>query len=334
MKNNLFCLKQTPLSNNINIMIIAILIDALIGDPPWLYKKIAHPVIYIGKLIDILDTKLNRSHISAHQRKQNGFLAIILIAGIPTSIGLIFQKFIQRLFPRFFSNFLLGFLASTLIAQRSLYNHVSAVKKQINNNDLTASRHAVSLIVGRNTENLDYPAICRAAIESLAENFSDGIIAPILWGCFGGLPGIIFYKAINTADSMIGHLTEKHRHFGYAAAKTDDYVNYPAARFSALLILLAKGSSLFTNIKRIGKDAKTHNSPNAGWPEAAMAHSLSIQLAGPRHYKEKTVNTPWIGTGKNRLDSKDIQRALTLFIKACFLNLTVLILLSTLRKRK
>lgn len=319
---------KNTLQRNLKIILVAIVIDAIWGDPKQFYEKFSHPVIWIGKLINLLDQKLNKPNIASYTQKKHGFYALFFIVTIPSFIGFLLQKILFRLFYYNLAIFLSGIIGSIFIAQRSLYEHVDAVRKEIDQKNLTKARLAVSKIVGRETKHLDQSSICRAAIESLAENFSDGVIAPIFWGYIGGLPGIIAYKAINTADSMIGHLTKRYQHFGYAAAKTDDYVNYPAARLSALYILLCS-NNFFKNLKQTFQNAKKHNSPNAGWPEAAMAHCLNIQLAGPRQYKEQVINTPYIGKGRKHLTSTDIKKALINFNISSLINYILLILLLT-----
>ena len=185
-------------------------------------------------------------------------------------------------------------------------------------------------IVGRDTKSLDEAAVCRAAIESLAENFSDGVVAPMMWGALFGLPGMVAYKAINTADSMIGHRTERHEAFGWAAARFDDLVNLPASRLSALWLMLADiplGLSPAGALRTIRNDASHHRSPNAGWPEAAMAGALGIRLSGPRIYDGMPVDERWVGEGNSDLTAKDIRRALKLYRTACGLQIAVLVVI-------
>jgi len=226
----------------------------------------------------------------------------------------------------------LATLASTLLAQRSLWSHVSAVGHGFAADGLAGGRKAVSMIVGRNPQALDSAGVIRAAIESLAENFSDGIVAPALWCAIAGLPGIAVYKAINTADSMIGHKTPRHAAFGFAAAKLDDLVNFLPARLSALLITVAAflvpGASPRAAWRSVRRDAGGHPSPNAGWPEAAFAGALGVRLGGPRAYAGVTVEDAWIGLGKAP-SRQDIRRALRLYRCACgvhFAGLTLIAL--------
>jgi adenosylcobinamide-phosphate synthase len=215
----------------------------------------------------------------------------------------------------------LALVGSALLAQRSLHEHVAGVAQSLRGGGLAAGRQAVSHIVGRNPETLDEPAVCRAAIESLAENFSDGVIAPAFWIGAGGLVGGALYKAINTADSMIGHKTERHAAFGWAAARLDDLVNLPASRLAALLLVAAaalqRDASALGALRVVLRDARRHRSPNAGWPEAAMAGALGLKLAGPRIYGDVRIEDGWMGDGREAATPDDIKRALALFRKAC-----------------
>ncbi|HRY03561.1 MAG TPA: adenosylcobinamide-phosphate synthase CbiB, partial [Beijerinckiaceae bacterium] len=212
--------------------------------------------------------------------------------------------------------------ASTLIAQRSLYAHVRDVAVALDRS-LEDGRAAVALIVGRNVEELDEAGVSRAAVESLAENFSDGVVAPTFWLALAGLPGAALYKAINTADSMIGHKTERYRDFGYAAAKIDDVVNWPAARISGALIVgaaaLGRATYPLRGWRVMKRDAGKHVSPNAGWPEAAMAGALHVRLGGPRAYGGNVVAGAWLGDADEPVDRATIRRALKLYRRACVL---------------
>ena len=208
-------------------------------------------------------------------------------------------------------------VASTLIAQRSLHRHVADVAAALERDGIAAGRAAVAKIVGRDTDTLDAAGVARAAIESLAENFSDGVVAPVFWMAIAGLPGAALYKAINTADSMIGHRTPRHEAFGWAAAKLDDLVNLPASRLSALLLVaaatLSKNGSAAAAWRAVVRDAARHRSPNAGYPEAAMAGALGLSLAGPRVYGGVTIDDATMGDGRRDATAADIRRALTLY---------------------
>jgi adenosylcobinamide-phosphate synthase len=210
---------------------------------------------------------------------------------------------------------------AVLIAQRSLHDHVARVAEGLKREGLAGGRRAVSMIVGRDPESLDTAGVSRAAIESTAENFSDGVVAPALWFALLGLPGLAAYKAVNTADSMIGHMSERHRAYGWAAARLDDVMNLPASRLAGLLLALAAplaGGSIIRSLAVMRRDAGRHRSPNAGWPEAAMAGALGVALAGPRRYGERVVEDPFLNAGGRRdADAADVRRALRVMIGGC-----------------
>jgi len=212
-------------------------------------------------------------------------------------------------------------VAATLIAQRSLYEHVAAVAAALDTGDLPAARRAVALIVGRDTAELSEAAVARAAIESLAENFSDGVVAPVFWLLAGGLPGAALYKTVNTADSMIGHRSDRYRAFGWAAARLDDLLNLPASRLAALWLCTAAAllpeTSARAAMRAVSRDARRHSSPNAGWPEAAIAGALDLKLSGPRLYGGVLVGDAHMGDGRADADAGDVARALRLYRVAC-----------------
>ena len=221
----------------------------------------------------------------------------------------------------------LGLIASVFIAQQSLYRHVSRVRSAFTTGGLVAARAAVAMIVGRDPESLDEGGVARAAIESCAENFSDGVVAPVFWLALLGLPGLLVYKAINTADSMIGHRTSRHRDFGWAAARLDDMLNLLPARLAGLLIVLAAPvarGSLAVSLKTMWRDARKHRSPNAGWPESAMAGALGVALAGPRRYGAAVVDDPFLNSeARKNAVPDDIGRALKILIAACILEFAI-----------
>ncbi|MFT8711747.1 adenosylcobinamide-phosphate synthase CbiB [Komagataeibacter rhaeticus] len=301
---------------------LASVTDAALGYPQALVRRIGHPVIWIGGLIGRLDRRFNTSCRTQRQRRLAGFMAAGLIAAIPTAIAMVATRLIRRFLPHWLALPVTAVLASTLVAQRSLHDHVRAVE-QAARESLPAARRAVSHIVGRDPEQLDEAGVLRAATETLAENFSDGIVAPLLWMAAGGLPGAVFYKSVNTADSMIGHRTPRHEAFGYAAARLDDLVNLPASRLSALWIILASltlpGMRTRAALRIVWRDARAHRSPNAGWPEAAMAGALGIRLSGPRAYNGVQVAEPWVGDGTPTLRPDDLSRALALYRRACLI---------------
>lgn len=306
--------------NGLLIVIAALAFDALIGDPDWLWRRLAHPVVLIGNLIKYLDRMLNREDWSPRQRKSAGIASTIILVGITGFVGALFQATVQHL-PA--GNIILALIASVFIAQRSLYQHVARVRSAFAEGGLTGARGAVAMIVGRDPEQLDEAGVCRAAIESCAENFSDGVVAPVFWLALLGLPGLIAYKAISTADSMIGHRTERHESFGWAAARLDDLVNLIPARLSAMLLVVVApiaGGSVCTSFEVVRRDASQHRSPNAGWPESAMAGALGLALAGPRRYAEHIVDDPFLNAeATSQAAPDDIGRALGVYTAACFI---------------
>jgi adenosylcobinamide-phosphate synthase len=300
------------------IVIAALAFDALIGDPDWLWRRLGHPVALIGALIDTLDRRFNREDQSPRQRRSAGIASTVILVAITGAVGALIQATVQQL-PA--GNILLALIASIFIAQRGLYQHVSEVRSAFADGGLTEARDAVAMIVGRDPENLDEAGVCRAAIESCAENFSDGVVAPVFWLALLGLPGLIAYKAINTADSMIGHRTERYASFGWAAARLDDLVNLVPARLSSLLLAVAApiaGGSVGKSLNVVRRDAAKHRSPNAGWPESAMAGALGLALAGPRRYAEHVADDPFLNAEANsKAVPDDIGRALDLYTAAC-----------------
>lgn len=293
---------------------LSLLIERLVGYPDWLFQRIGHPVTWIGSLIALLDKKWNRQDDSFLRRKAMGLAALAIFLGLTLLIALGLQSLLLAL-P--FGLILVALLGASLPAQKSLEQHVEAVATALERDGVTGGRKAVSMIVGRDPEKLDEAAVCRAAIESLAENFSDGIVAPSLWLGLLGLPGGAGYKAINTADSMIGHRSPRHEAFGWASARLDDLVNLPASRLSGLLFVLAacfiKEASPRRALRAIFRDAHHHRSPNAGWPEAAMAGALGFALAGPRSYGGQMIEARFMGEGGRRdLNAADIRRAIRL----------------------
>jgi adenosylcobinamide-phosphate synthase len=301
----------------ITLALLALLIEAVFGYPDWLLRTIGHPVTWMGRLIGFFDQALNRDAMSSAARRAAGCAAIVLIISVVAAIACA----VERLFiPSPLGTFALAIAASTLIAQRSLYDHVRRVADALEKDGLTAAREAVSHIVGRDPGVLDQAGVARAAIESLAENFSDGIVAPAFWLAAAGLPGGAVYKAINTADSMIGHRTPRHQAFGYAAARLDDLVNLPASRLSAVLIVAAAALTPIACAKEawraVLRDASRHRSPNAGYPEAAIAGALGLALAGPRVYHGVEVADAMMGSGRRAATAADIRTALSLYIRA------------------
>ena len=298
---------------SVALALFAMLIELCLGYPQPLMRAIGHPVTWAGSLIGTLDRALNRE-CGNGLRRAAGLFAVLVVLGIIGSVAFLIQHELLRL-P--FGILATAILASPLIAQRSLHLHVANVAAALETQDLSAGRNAVSHIVGRDTATLDQAGVARAAIESLAENFSDAIVAPVLWLAIAGLPGGALYKTINTADSMIGHRTQRYAAFGWAAARLDDLVNLPASRLAALLVIAAtalhQDASSIEAWRAVWRDASHHRSPNAGYPEAAMAGALGLSLAGPRVYDGVSIDDAMMGDGRRDAGAADIRRALALY---------------------
>jgi adenosylcobinamide-phosphate synthase len=302
---------------SIAITLMALLIEASFGYPDRLVRTIGHPVIWLGRLIGWLDRGLNREARSDASRRIAGFFAALCIVVVPAAAAFLVERYVLSL-P--FGFLAIGVLASTLLAQRSLHDHVARVALALEQDGIDGGREAVSHIVGRDPQALDEAGVCRAAIESLAENFSDGVVAPGFWLTVGGLAGGVAYKAVNTADSMIGHRTPRHKDFGFASARLDDLLNLPASRLSVLLIVVAaaigKDTSASEAWNAVRRDARHHRSPNAGYPEAAVAGALGLALAGPRVYGGILVSDATMGNGRRDAGPQDIRAALALYRRA------------------
>jgi adenosylcobinamide-phosphate synthase len=300
------------------LVLLALLLEAVMGYPDWLVRSAGHPVMWIGRLIAFLDSTLNHDDMTGASRRAAGIAALLVMTGITGIASFALQQVLLLVIP--FGVALAALAASTLVAQRSLHVHVARVAAALEREGLAAGRKAVSHIVGRDTTALDEAGVARAAIESLAENFSDGVVAPALWLAAGGLVGGAVYKAINTADSMIGHRTARHEAFGWAAARLDDVVNLPASRLSALLLITAAATmsraAAAQSWRAVVRDAPHHRSPNAGWPEAAMAGALGLALAGPRSYGGVEVSDAFMGNGRRAATAADVRRALALYRRA------------------
>ena len=310
--------------NTLEIVAAALAIEAACGYPAALFRAIRHPVSWIGVLIAALDRRLPRTRVAGVVAlgvllTSTGAPAVALEAGLR---GIMTGGVLGTLA----GGVLLAVLVSTLLAQRSLYEHVARVAAALERG-LPEARAAVGHIVGRDTGALDGPAIARAAIESLAENFSDAVVAPAFYAAVLGLPGIAVYKAINTADSMIGHRTARHERFGWAAARLDDLVNLPASRLAAVWIAAASPGRAGAAVRAVLRDAGRHRSPNAGWPEAAMAGGLGLRLAGPRVYGGVLVGDAWMGDGRAEATAGDVRKALALYVRACGVQWAVYVLL-------
>ncbi|MCC0077531.1 MAG: cobalamin biosynthesis protein CobD [Rhodobacter sp.] len=289
-------------------MLIAMVIDAAIGWPDALFLRIGHPVTWLGRLIATLDARLN----GGRARRAAGVLTALVVIGLAGGIGAVAWALLPGGWP---GTLIAGVLAWPLVAVRSMHQHVAAVARPLASGDLEGARHAVSMIVGRDPARLDAAGVARAATESLAENTSDGIVAPLFWGAVAGLPGIAAYKAINTLDSMIGHRTPRHEAFGWASARIDDGVNLAPARLSGLIFALASPAPRAA-LRCMMRDARHHRSPNAGWPEAAMAGALGVRLSGPRVYGDRIAQEPWVNDGAPDPTAADLNRALALYRRA------------------
>lgn len=292
---------------------LALALERRFGYPEKLTETIGHPVIWFGRLIGFCESRLNIESRSASQRRLAGMVALglLLLSVLIVTVGI---STILSWLP--FGWLLEMLLATTLLAQKELGRAVGAVSEALRQS-LAAGREAVSHVVGRDPQALDEAAIARAAVETLAESTSDGVVAPWFFLVLFGLPGIALYKAVNTADSMIGHLNARYRDYGWAAAKLDDVLNWLPARLTAILITLAcffvPGASPSKAWAIARRDARKHDSPNAGWPEAAFAGALNFQLGGPRAYDGEVIDLPAFGTGKSSLGASDIMLALLLY---------------------
>lgn len=313
--------------NNLALAALVLAVEMFVGYPPLLFNAIGHPVQWIGNIVTYLDEGLNDPDVSAHQNRLNGVIAtVVLIAavGIPAWIAAI----VLTHFP--YGWIVNVALATTFVAQKSLRDHVLAVDHALGGS-IVAARLAVAKIVGRDPSSLDKNDVAKAALESLAENTADGIVAPIFWYALFGLPGLAIYKAINTADSMIGHKSEKYQNFGWAAAKLDDVINLPASRLTGLLFagaaLLSSKAEAVNAWNTMWRDAGKHQSPNAGWPEAAMAGALGLRFGGPRKYDGETVELPFMGDGKN-VERQDIAKGLALFDMALIILIVLAVVLA------
>ncbi len=309
------------MSETLLVLTLALLLDRAIGDPPALWARLPHPVVLFGHAIEALDRRWNREGDGPRRRRSLGVAAIALLLAGAAGTGSAIHLAFAALGPAGF--FAEAAIVSVFLAQKSLASHVAAVAEGLRTS-LADGRHAVSMIVGRDPDRLDEAGICRAAIESLAENASDGVVAPALAFLAFGLPGLLAYKMLNTADSMIGHLSRRHRDFGWAAARLDDVANFVPARLTAAGFAALGGRA--GHAWRVARrDGPRHRSVNAGWPEAAMAASLGLALGGPRRYGELAVDAPFLNEeGRRAAGRCDIARALRLFRHLC----TALLVLS------
>jgi adenosylcobinamide-phosphate synthase len=293
-------------------LVVAMAVDAVLGWPDVLFARLGHPVTWLGRLIATLDERCNRESDSAPMRRAAGVASAAAVIALAAGVGWAVQSALGIGWGRVV---LVGIVAWPFVALRSLYDHVAAVAHPLKAGDIGAARSAVAKIVGRDPALLDEAGIARAAIESLAENASDGIVAPVFWGALLGLPGIVGYKAVNTLDSMIGHRTARHALFGWAAARIDDIANFIPARITGLLFALLASQSLEA-LSCMMRDARRHRSVNAGWPEAAVAGALGIRLSGPRIYHGRVANEPWLNRDARDPDAVDVALGLRLYVRA------------------
>lgn len=294
-------------------LLAALFLDALIGDP-W---GRAHPIALLGRLVGVLDRRLNRTGRGPRARRARGLIVVLLVVGLAAAVGWAIAWVSGGAWGWLIEA---GFVA-VLLAQRSLFQHVWRVARALDRDGLDAGRAAAVHLVGRDVSALDRHGVARAAIESAAENFADGVVAPAFWYLILGPAGIAAYKAINTLDSMIGYRDETYRDFGFTAARLDDAASWIPARLAAVILCLATpfvpSASPRGAIATMARDAREHASPNAGWPEAAMAGALDLALNGPRSYAGVMGDQPWIGTGRARAEPGDIRRALFMLVVGC-----------------
>ena len=312
---------MTPaLADPLLLLVAGLVIDALFGDLPTVFRHIPHPVALAGRAIALFDRKLNREARSEVSRRERGIVTVFVLVGGAALLGVMVERICRG---SLVGAGIEAVMIAVLVAQRSLYEHVAAVAAALGSQGLTGGRQAVRHIVGRDPMSLDAHGVARAAIESLAENFSDGVVAPVFWYLLLGLPGLFAYKMANTLDSMIGHRTPRYRAFGWAAARLDDVLNTVPAPLSGVLLavaaVLAKNARPGHALAIMLRDGRKHHSPNAGWPESAMAGALGLALAGPRRYPEGLVVDPWLGDGSARAGVSDIVRGLQLYRLACLI---------------
>lgn len=305
------------------IMLVAMAIDALIGWPARLYAVVGHPVTWIGALIAKLDAWLNIEETDPGKRRLAGIATAVIVIAIAADLAWMISWFL----PEGWIGVLIGgVLAWPFIAIHSMHGHVRAVAQPLADGDLDGARGAVAMIVGRDPAQLDEPGVARATIESLAENTSDGIVAPVFWGTIFGLPGIAAYKAINTLDSMLGHRSPRYEIFGWASARIDDVANLIPARLTGFLFAIVSPNRRAA-LGTMMRDARHHRSPNAGWPEAAMAGALDIRLSGPRVYADGVAEEPWVNGEAADPGPADIDRGLSLF-RGALIALAVLVFIA------
>lgn len=303
------------------VLFFALVVDRAVGDPEGAWQKVPHPVALFGRAVSFFEKQFNRKGLNERDRRTYGMMAILALLIGSVMTGVLVSRILGYL--GFIGIILEIAVVAILLAQKSLADHVFAVGQGLRKEGIVGGRKAVSMIVGRDPNTLDRAGVCRAAIESLAENYSDGVVAPALYYALFGLPGLFAYKMLNTADSMIGQRTPRYRQFGWAAARLDDFANWPAARLSALFIAIGtwfrRGRPSARNSISVAlRDHGLHRSPNSGWPESAMAGSLDIALAGPRAYAGEQVMEPMQNSaGRKNIGPTDVDMAIEVFWAAC-----------------
>jgi adenosylcobinamide-phosphate synthase len=295
------------------VLAAALAFDRLVGDPAWVWRRVPHPVVLAGRAITWFDQKLNREALPFAERRRRGIAVLVVLAVAGIVLGWTVELVLR--------SSLIGLaieavVAAVFFAQKSLIDHVANVGRELETGSLERAQLAVADIVGRDVTVLDESAVARAAIESAAENFSDGVVAPAFWFLLLGLPGLLLFKVVSTADSMIGYRSPRYEAFGWASARFDDVLNYVPARLSALLLswaALLSGRDGGAARRAAVADASRHKSPNAGWPEAALAGALGLALGGPRRYGETAVDGAWLNeAGRAGAGPADIRRAIRL----------------------
>ena len=320
-------MRDFTVSDPFAILLLALAIDLAFGDMGLVFRYLPHPVVIAGRAITFFDRRLNRESRSDRARRARGAVTVLVLVGLAAALGWLVEKYLGVVH---YAWALKALIVAVLLAQRSLFEHVAAVGTALQRDGLGGGRIAVAKIVGRDPESLDEHGVIRAAIESLFENFSDGVVAPAFWYLLLGLPGLFAYKTASTLDSMIGHRSPKYLYFGWAAARFDDALNWIPARLTAALIGLAAlvlpGARAAQAVRVALGDARKHRSPNAGWPEAAAAGALGLALGGPRRYLGTVMDEPWLGGGRARATLADLGAALKLYLAAAAV-LAVLLLI-------
>ncbi len=302
------------------LMLAAWAVELILGWPDPLFRRLRHPVVWIGALIRTMEVRLNRPGLTFAARYALGGVSVLIVT---TAAGGIAVLVTRALPDNGFGFAVEALVGSAFIASRSLHAHVVAVAKPLRAGDLACARTAVSMLVGRDPASMQRPGVARAALESLAENTSDGVVAPIFWGVLFGLPGLVAYKAINTLDSMLGHRNKRFEAYGGIAARLDDVANWVPARLTGMLLVVSAGRSAAWRV--MIRDGRRHRSPNAGWPEAALAGALGVRLSGPRVYDNQLRHEPWLNPGARDPSAQDLWRGLAIYRRALALGAVLLL---------